>query len=37
MLEMVTNRPTPDPAKEMEAESRDVFTRGRIRSVTAAY
>src|SRR5881398_2353202 len=28
-LEMITNRPTPDAAKEIEAESRDVFTRGR--------
>src|SRR5881409_2665124 len=28
-LEMVANRPTPDPGKEIEAESRDVFTRGR--------
>jgi aconitate hydratase len=29
VLEMITNRPTPDAAKEIEAESRDVFTRGR--------
>src|SRR5881409_2925589 len=28
-LEMVANRPTPDPGKEIEAESREVFTRGR--------
>src|SRR5207253_72212 len=28
-LEMVANRPTPDPATEIEAESREVFTRGR--------
>src|SRR5438876_4141402 len=28
-LEMITNRPTPDAAKEIEAESRDVFSRGR--------
>jgi aconitate hydratase len=28
VLEMVTNRPTPDTAKEIEAESSDVFTRG---------
>src|SRR6266513_3629786 len=28
-LEMITNRPTPDAAREIEAESRDVFTRGR--------
>ncbi len=28
-IEMITNRPTPDAAKEIEAESRDVFTRGR--------
>src|SRR5207248_456129 len=28
-LEMVANRPTPDPGQEIEAESRDVFTRGR--------
>src|SRR5437868_2883213 len=28
-VEMITNRPTPDAAKEIEAESRDVFTRGR--------
>ena len=29
VLEMISNRPTPDPGKEIEAESRDVFTRGR--------
>src|SRR5437867_7941939 len=28
-VEMVTNRPTPDPGKEIEAESKDVFMRGR--------
>ena len=28
-IEMVSNRPTPDPGKEIEAESGDVFTRGR--------
>ena len=28
-LEMIANRPTPDLAKEIEAESREVFTRGR--------
>src|SRR5438132_1163141 len=28
-IEMIANRPTPDLAKEIEAESRDVFTRGR--------
>src|SRR5213595_1065242 len=28
-LEMITNRPTPDPGKEIEAESRDIFTQGR--------
>jgi aconitate hydratase A / 2-methylisocitrate dehydratase len=28
-IEMVANRPTPDPGKEIEAESRDVFTQGR--------
>jgi aconitate hydratase len=28
-LEMIANRPTPDPAKEIEAESRDIFTQGR--------
>src|SRR5881296_1071080 len=28
-LEMVANRPTPDPGQEIEAESRDVFTQGR--------
>jgi aconitate hydratase A / 2-methylisocitrate dehydratase len=28
-LEMIANRPTPDAAKEIEAESREVFTRGR--------
>src|SRR5216110_2053839 len=30
-LEMVANRPTPDPGKEIEAESSDVFTHGRTR------
>src|SRR5213595_2375074 len=29
VLEMVANRPTPDPGKEIEAESREIFTRGR--------
>jgi aconitate hydratase len=29
MLEMIANRPTPDPGKEIEAESSEVFTRGR--------
>src|SRR5262245_34938453 len=29
VLEMVANRPTPDPGKEIEAESTDVFTQGR--------
>src|SRR5690242_4815775 len=29
VLEMVANRPAPDPGKEIEAESRDVFTQGR--------
>jgi len=29
VLEMVMNRPTPDSAKEIEAESSDVFLRGR--------
>jgi aconitate hydratase len=28
-LEMIANRPTPDPGKEIEAESNEVFTRGR--------
>src|SRR6516165_7433605 len=28
-LEMIANRPTPDPSKEIEAESREVFARGR--------
>lgn len=28
-IEMVANRPTPDPGKEIEAESSDVFMRGR--------
>jgi aconitate hydratase len=28
-LEMVANRPTPDPGKEIEAESREIFTQGR--------
>jgi aconitate hydratase len=28
-IEMVANRPTPDRGKEIEAESRDVFTQGR--------
>jgi aconitate hydratase len=28
-IEMVANRPTPDPGKEIEAESSDVFLRGR--------
>src|SRR5437667_3799475 len=28
-VEMIANRPTPEPAKEIEAESRDVFTHGR--------
>jgi aconitate hydratase A / 2-methylisocitrate dehydratase len=28
-IEMVANRPTPDPGKEIEAESRDVFLQGR--------
>ncbi len=28
-IEMIANRPTPDPGKEIEAESHDVFTRGR--------
>src|SRR6059058_2940575 len=30
-LEMIANRPTPDLAKEIEAESSDVFTHGRTR------
>src|SRR5213594_870484 len=29
VLEMVANRPTPDPGKEIEAESSQVFLRGR--------
>ncbi|KAF5406759.1 MAG: Aconitate hydratase A [Candidatus Udaeobacter sp.] len=28
-IEMTSNRPTPDPGKEIEAESSDVFTHGR--------
>jgi aconitate hydratase len=28
-IEMITNRPTPDPGKEIEAESSDVFMHGR--------
>jgi len=28
-IEMTSNRPTPDPGKEIEAESSDVFTQGR--------
>jgi aconitate hydratase len=28
-IEMISNRPTPDPGKEIEAESSDVFMRGR--------
>jgi aconitate hydratase len=28
-IEMIANRPTPDAAKEIEAESRDIFTHGR--------
>jgi len=28
-IEMTSNRPTPDPGKEIEAESTDVFTQGR--------
>jgi aconitate hydratase len=28
-IEMIANRPTPDTGKEIEAESSDVFTRGR--------
>jgi aconitate hydratase len=28
-IEMISNRPTPDTGKEIEAESSDVFTRGR--------
>jgi aconitate hydratase len=27
-IEMISNRPTPDPGKEIEAESSDVFTQG---------
>src|SRR5262249_11609945 len=29
LLEMIANRPTPDPGQEIEAESRDIFTQGR--------
>jgi aconitate hydratase len=28
-IEMVSNRPTPDPGKEIEAESREIFAQGR--------
>jgi aconitate hydratase len=28
-IEMISNRPTPDPGKEIEAESGDIFTHGR--------
>ena len=28
-LEMVANRPTPDPGEEIEAESREIFSQGR--------
>jgi aconitate hydratase len=28
-IEMIANRPTPDPGKEIEAESKEVFTQGR--------
>jgi aconitate hydratase len=28
-IEMIANRPTPDPGKEIEAESREVFLQGR--------
>jgi aconitate hydratase A / 2-methylisocitrate dehydratase len=28
-IEMIANRPTPDPGKEIEAESSDIFTHGR--------
>src|SRR5881396_2959887 len=28
-IEMVANRPTPDPGKEIEAESREIFAQGR--------
>jgi aconitate hydratase len=28
-IEMISNRPTPDPGKEIEAESSDIFTQGR--------
>jgi aconitate hydratase len=28
-IEMISNRPTPDPGREIEAESSDVFTHGR--------
>src|SRR5213083_1832355 len=28
-IEMIANRPTPDPSREIEAESREMFTRGR--------
>ncbi|HEY2568308.1 MAG TPA: aconitate hydratase [Candidatus Udaeobacter sp.] len=30
-IEMIANRPTPDPGKEIEAESREVFLQGRTR------
>src|SRR5437762_3405543 len=30
-IEMIANRPTPDPGKEIEAESSDVFTHGQSR------
>src|SRR5947199_4546355 len=29
-IEMIANRPTPDPGKEIEAESHDGFTHGRV-------
>src|SRR5213596_1711300 len=28
-IEMIANRPTPDPSKEIEAESREIFAQGR--------
>ncbi len=28
-IEMIANRPTPDPGKEIEAESEEIFTQGR--------
>jgi aconitate hydratase len=28
-IEMIANRPTPDPGKEIEAESKEIFTQGR--------